>query len=207
MDMFSWLPTGFINEIDSVYPDTDITKGVSPLSGMLGQEFQLDDRDAARFSKTSVATEKGGRFKLVRLNPSASAAIASAVRGRPMFWSNRTLHQVSYDYDGTQLFAGVLMEVLTAKGNITMLRTEGEGFGLFAGALTKAVPADGDALTVAVSGGIAAFDVLADATAMTMAFAQDMQNFNSKVAATVTAGAVSLIEILGTLESARPGII
>lgn len=206
MNLFPWLPAGKVNKVDSVYP-SDITLGISSLLSALGQKFKLDKTRAADLSDTTVATLGEGEFQVVRLDPSQTTAIGSAVRGRPVFWANETTFLVTCDAVLTSRFAGYLLEVVTAKGNITIIQTAGRVGGLFDGTLTKATPTVGNAIIFKIASTLATLDVLADATATTCAIHNQFRHVRSIVAATVTAGAVSEVWLENNLPLHDEGVM
>jgi hypothetical protein len=195
MHFFDWLPTAKLNDVDLDYPDpSDVTKGISPILGMLGQYWEYGNRFALKFSKTATGTLKWGRFRLVRLDPNMTAAIGTAVRGRPVFVADESNYVVTCDAATTKRFAGVLLNSISAKGNVTMIQEYGRIGGLFAGTATKtlATITINDIATFAISGGVATFDVLADATQPSMAQLVSIHNLMCRMAvANPTASAVN----------------
>lgn len=180
MDFFDYLPQAKLNAVDKTYP-TDATE-ISALVGMLGQKWDYDNKSALRFSKTSVGTLKWGEYQLVRLDPAMVVAIAGAVRGRPVFWSDESKFYVTCDAAANKKFAGFLLETVTAKGNFTIIQVSGRCGALFAAALTKATPAIMDICTLAISSSLASLDVLADATALTLANSVSIHNIRCQMA-------------------------
>jgi len=197
MNFFDWLPTAKLNDVDLDYPDpSDPTRGISPVPGMLGQYWEYGNRFAKKFSLTSLATLKFGRFRLVRLSPTMTAAISSAVRGRPVFVSDEDSYVVTCDAAATSRFAGVLLNTVSAKGNVTIIQEYGRLGGLFGGSTTKTTAsiAVNDVVTIAISGGLATFDVLADATQPSMAQLASIFNVSCRMA--VAAPTVSAVNEL-----------
>jgi hypothetical protein len=63
MHFFDWLPTAKLNDVDLDYPDpSDVTKGISPILGMLGQYWEYGNRFALKFSKTATGNIKVGKI-------------------------------------------------------------------------------------------------------------------------------------------------
>lgn len=206
MNLFPWLPAGKVNKVDSTYP-SDITLGISSLLSALGQKFKLDKTRAAELSDTTVATLGEGVFQVVRLDPSQSTAIGSAVKGRPVFWADEATFKVTCDAVLTSRFAGFLLETVTAKGNITIIQIAGRVGGLFDGTLTKGTPTVGNAIIFKIASTLATLDVIADATAVTGAIHNQFRHARSIVAATVTAGAVSDVWMEDTLSLHDEGVM
>lgn len=191
MDFFDWLPTAKLNDVDLTYPD-DITLGISPIIGMLGQEWDYDDKFAKKFSKTSAATLRWGKYKLGRLDSSMTTAIGSAVRGRPVFWVDESKYIFTCDAAANKKFAGFLLNSITVKGNVSVIQSFGRVGALFAASLTKATPAIMDICTLSIGSSLATLDVLADATQPTMAQLVSVHNIRSQMAvASPTANAVN----------------
>jgi len=200
MDLFSWLPKNKLNVVDLTYPSDEITGGWSPFKQLLGQKFKFDKTRAAEFSDTSVATLSEGTYMPVRLDSAQTAAIGTAVRGRPVFWADEANFVVTTDAATTGRFAGYLLETVSAKGNMTVIQVEGRVQALFDGTLTKGVPALSDLCIFKIASGVATMDVLADATAVTCAIAAQHWQARSIVAQTVSAGTATQVIL-------RPGAI
>lgn len=209
MNLFSWLPTGLFNEVDLTFPTTvdELTTGRSPFKDLLGQKFQLSKTRAAEKSKTSVATLGEGEFQFVRLDSAQTAAIGTAVRGRPVFWADEALFVVTTDCTLTSRFAGFLLETVSAKGNMTCIQISGRVGGLYGAALTKAVPTIGNLCIFNISGGVAGLDVLADATAVTCAIANQFAHARCTVLATPTAATVTEVLLLPGASLHYEGVI
>lgn len=192
MHLFDVLPTAKLNDLDLDWPGTDVTKGPNMWVSMLGERWQYSEKDAVKRSLTTRGHCGAGIYQMVRTHPTSTAAL---VVGRPLFWSDRKLFVVTPDITAAFLlpFAGVALNVPTTKGNVVMMCVSGDVDGLFDAALTKAVPVINDLTILKHTGGIAAFDVTADATAETGALAR-LRN-GIRVNEAVTAGALSRIII------------
>jgi hypothetical protein len=196
MNVFDYAPTGKLNDTDITFP-TSLnleTNGVNPFRGMLGEEFEYDEPTALKLSNTAKSTLFSCLLKLVRFHPTSTA---SNLAGRLVFWSDKNNFVVTPDATATSVFAGVAVNAMT-KGNIGFIVVAGECEALFVDPLTKATPVVNNRAIVSIAGGVAALDVLADATGVTWG---TLQTNIATVRATVTAGAKSRVALL--MESAR----
>lgn len=165
MDPFSLLGHGKLNDF-SWTPSTDIQDGPDPIWGMAGSRFHLDQKIAAKFSNTQVGTLRNCMIQLVRTDP-AIADITKWQVGRPVFWSDVNLFKCTTVAASTALFAGIAIGNADAAGDFVYIVTKGDVGGLYAAALTKAVPALNDPVVLSIAANLATLDVLADATGWT----------------------------------------
>jgi hypothetical protein len=188
MNVFKWLPDGKLNDLDIDFPVAGDGKGPQPLVGMLGEEFIVDENTGLKLSNTTKGTLYGCKLKLVRFVVGSTAA---NLVGRPVFWSDKKKFYVTPDATPTSVFAGIAI-CACGKGNMGLIVTAGEVDGLFVNPLTKAVPVVNNRIVISIAAGVAALDVLADATALTWG---TLQTDIGEVRAAVTAGAVSRVWI------------
>lgn len=190
MHLFDVLPDAKLNNLDLTPPDNDVTKGIQNWRGMIGERWMYSEVEAQKRSDRAKGFCGAGIYQMVR---TLSTSVAALAVGRPVFWVDRKLFKVTPDIAATFLlpFAGIALNVPSAKGNIVMILICGEVDGLFAAALTKAVPVINDQLILKHTGGIAEIDVLADATALTGA--TERLRFGGRVTEAVVAGALSRI--------------
>lgn len=194
MDLFTLTPTGRLNEVDIDFNSTrDVTRGPDNLAGSLGDIIKCDTNFAQQRQNTSVGTLFGAEYMLVRTKSTSTAAL---LVGRPVFWgSEADLDACIVTPDATvdALFAGVAINVPTTKGNVVLIVVAGDVNGLVKNPITDAGDVDlGDFLQLDISGGVATFDVLANATAVTWA---SMKQLAAKRIAAATAGAVSRMQL------------
>jgi hypothetical protein len=191
MNVFDYVPNGKLNDLDITFPTSSNleTLGPNPLVGMLGEEFEYDEATALKLSNTSKGTLFSCLLKLVRFHPTSTA---SNLVGRPVFWSNKTSFVVTPDAAATSVFAGISI-CANAKGNIGFIVVAGEVEALFVDPLTKATPVVNNRANLSIAAGVAALDVLADATAVTWG---TLQTNVAIVRAAVTAGAKSRVSLL-----------
>lgn len=169
MDLFTLTPNGYLNDVDIEYNATrDVTKGPDNLSGALGDIIKCDTKFATERTKAGGATLYGGEYMLVRTKSTSTAALLA---GRPVFWGSEADLDaciVTPDAAADALFAGVAINVPSTKGNCVLIVVAGDVDGLVKGVITDAGDADlGDFYSLDISGGVATFDVLANATAIT----------------------------------------
>lgn len=188
MNVFDWVPSGKLNDLDIDFPVAGDMKGPQPLIGMLGEEFIYDEAEGLKRSNTTVGTVYGCKLKLVRF---ASGSTAANLKGRPVFWSDKKKFIVTPDATAVIPFAGIPL-LANGKGNMGFIVVAGEVDGLFVNPLTKATPVVNNRIIISIAAGVAALDVLADATALTWG---TLQTDIGEVRAAVTAGAVSRVWI------------
>jgi hypothetical protein len=197
VNMFDYLPTHKLDEVDIEYPGNDVTKGPSMFPGLLGQRFDISQLLATK-QLTTAGRMGDGIIQYVRSSPTSTASI---IVGRPVFWSDKIKNVVTPDAVATSELAGFPVSVPTTKGNIIVICNFGEIAVLTKNPLTKDPYAAGDLMFLDISGGVATIDVLADATAL------NNTNFDlviAKAVSVVAAGAVAkarLIRDLGLYNS------
>lgn len=170
MDLFTLTPSGKLNDVDIEYDAAhDVRNGPNNLDGALGDIIKCDTRFAAeRWSSTPGNSGYQGEYMLVRTKADSTAAL---LPGRPVFWASADDLDdciVTPDAAADALLAGVALNVPTTKGNCVIILVAGDVDGLVANPITDAGDADlGDFYSLAIGGGVATFDVLANATAIT----------------------------------------
>jgi hypothetical protein len=169
MDLFTWTPSGKLNEVDVEYSATrNVRNGPETISGSLGDIIKCDTKFATERTKSGGATLYQGEYMLVRTKDNSTASI---IAGRPVFWGSEADLDaciVTPDAAADALFAGVAINAPSVKGNCILIVVAGDVDGLVKNPITDAGDADlGDFYTLDISGGVATFDVLANATAVT----------------------------------------
>lgn len=169
MDLFTLTPSGKLNDVSITYNATrDVTRGPDNLAGSLGDIIKCDTAFATERTKSGGATLYQAEYMLVRTLSTSTAALLA---GRPVFWPDAAAIDaciVSPDAAADALFAGVAINVPETKGDCVLIVVAGDVDGLVKGVITDAGDADlGDFYTLDISGGVATFDVLANATAIT----------------------------------------
>lgn len=194
MDLFTLTPSGKLNDVDIEFNAImDVTRGPDNLRGALGDIVKCDTDFAQRYQKTSNSVLYGAEYMLVRTKSTSTAALLA---GRPVFWGSEADLDaciVTPDAAADALFAGVAINVPATKGNCVLIVVGGDVGGLVKNPITDAGDVDlGDIFTLDIAGGVATFDVLANATAVTWA---TMKQIASKRIAAATAGAVSRMQL------------
>lgn len=163
MNPYALLGKSKLNDFSST-PPSDPTFGPNFIKGWAGQRFALDQKMALKFSNTNVGTLRNGIFQMVRAR---GAVLADWVVGRPVFWSDTTLFEATTVAATTALLAGIAISIPSALGDYLWIQTYGDVAGLYAGALTKAVPALNDPAVLSFAASLATLDVILDATSWT----------------------------------------
>lgn len=160
MDPYSLLGKSKLNDF-STTPPSDPTFGPNLIKGWAGSRFQFTETRALKLSNTNVGTLHNGIYQLVR----ARGTLVDWVVGRPVFWSSTTLFEVTTVAATTALLAGIAISIPSALGDYVYIQVYGDVAGLYAHALTKAVPALNDPVKLSISASLATLDVQLDATA------------------------------------------
>jgi hypothetical protein len=167
MDLFTLTPSGKLNDVDIEWT-TDVKDGPHNLRGALGDTIKCDTAWAQDHQADGGVTLYGAEYMLVRTKAGSTAAL---LPGRPVFYASAQDIDdciVTPDAAADALFAGVALNVPTTKGNLVLIAVAGDVDGLIKGVITDAGDADlGDFLTLDIAAGVATFDVLANATAIT----------------------------------------
>jgi hypothetical protein len=169
MDLFTLTPSGKLNDVDIEFNAThDVKLGPDNLRGTLGDIIKCDTAFAQQRTKAGGATLYGAEYMFVRTKEGSTAALLA---GRPVFWGSAADLDaciVTPDAAADALLAGVAINVPTTKGNCVLIVVAGDVDGLVKGVITDAGDADlGDFYTLDIAAGVATFDVLANATAVT----------------------------------------
>lgn len=193
MDLFTLTPSGKLNDVDIEFNATrDVTKGPDNLAGSLGDIIKCDTAWAQQHQKTGLVLY-GAEYMLVRTKSTSTAALLA---GRPVFWGSEADLDaciVTPDAAADALFAGVALNVPTTKGNCVLIVVGGDVQGLVRGVITDAGDTDlGDFYQLDISGGVATFDILANATAITWG---SIKAIASRRIANPTAGAVARMQL------------
>jgi hypothetical protein len=193
MDLFTLTPSGKLNDVDIEYSATrDVTLGPEFISGSLGDIIKCDTAFAQRHQRAGT-TLFGAEYMLVRTKSNSTAALLA---GRPVFWGSEADLDaciVTPDAAADALFAGVAINVPATKGNVVLIVVAGDVDGLIKGVITDAGDADlGDVYTLDISGGVATFDILANATAVTWA---TMKQIAAKRIEIPTAGQLARMQL------------
>ena len=179
MDVFSWLPEQYINEvnIDPFIVGTDSFRGSKVGNfdlGLLGQKHYYSAADVVKYTRTNTAAGSTAEtvpmgVQVVRI---ASSMTATVIRGRPLFWSNITAGNWTVTPDAgaasstVLTLAGFALNTVTV-GRITLMAIAGIVPAIF-GTVTKGgTQVVGDGVIWAVASSVGVADVLADATALT----------------------------------------
>jgi hypothetical protein len=209
MDLFDYLRNGKMNTFEEVYASTSVydmatigSRNNNPFFGLLGMFKKVNDAVAGKFSDTTIGTLKNGVYQLVRSK--AGGVAADWVKGRPLFWSNKSQYEVTTVAANTSEYAGQALGPLTTPGNFKIMQIDGDAPVLFAAALTKAVPVLGDPVTFLVAANLAAGDVELDATGWNNAIVKRWIGYLQS--APVTAGQSATVNLANSRTMRNNGI-
>lgn len=169
MDLFTLTPSGMLNDVSIAFNATrDVTKGPDNLPGTLGDIIKCDTKFAQERWKAGVGNNGyQGEYMFVR---TLSTSVASLLPGRPVFYADSAAIDaciVTPDAAADALFAGVAINTPDNKGDCVLIVVAGDVDGLVSNPITDAGDADlGDFYSLAIGGGVATFDILANATAV-----------------------------------------
>src|SRR5438309_2368919 len=94
MNIFQYIGTKKLNELIIPNPydsagKLDVTKGPDRFIGLLGSEQKISEKDALKYSNTTVGTIYSCIIKMVRIQPDfATVNLTDIIVGRPLFWND-----------------------------------------------------------------------------------------------------------------------
>lgn len=188
-----------LNDFSST-PTNPFVEGPDFVKGFLGARFALTEKIALKLSNTNKGTLRNGIYQIVRVR----GALVDWDIGRPVFWSDTNLFEVTSVAATTALLAGICLNTPDALGDYVYIQTYGDVGGLWDGTLTKATPALNDPVILKIGSSLATLNVLADATAWTQV---EKKLEVGRVNETVTAGAVKRIILTRAIQIYNEGII
>lgn len=199
MDPYILLGNKKLNEV-SLTPNTDPSVGPFWPKGFAGSRFHLTTAMATKLSNTNVGTLRNGIYQFVRCR----GALADWDVGRPLFWSDTNLFEVTSVAATTALLAGICISTPTTLADYTYIQVYGDVGGLYDGTLAKAVPALNDPVVLKIASSLATLDVFLDATGWTNV---QEKLLVGRVNETVTAGAIKRIILTEAVQVFNEGIM